>query len=76
MRAIARRLYRLEQRFWGSAVEDQQTLRLRARLEAARRRCGLPAASAERVAELRGIGVVEILNSARAPFKQNLPKRP
>jgi hypothetical protein len=64
MRAIAKRLDRLEAR-WGPAVESWKTRHLRARLEAARLRCGWPPTSPERVAELRRMTVPEILNSSR-----------
>ena len=64
MRAIARRLKRLEERF-GTAEESWETRQLRLRLEAADRRCGLPPISRERLAELRGKSMVEILDSSR-----------
>jgi hypothetical protein len=64
MRAIARRLNRLEERF-GTAAESWETRHLRVRLEAADRRSGLPPISAERLAELRGKSIVEILNSSQ-----------
>jgi hypothetical protein len=64
MRAIARRLYRLEERF-GVVVENGETLYLRARLEAARRRCGLQPIPLVRLAELRGMSIVAILNLGR-----------
>jgi hypothetical protein len=64
MRAIARRLKRLEERF-GPAEESWKTRHLRVRLEAARWRCGLPPISPERLAELRGKSIVEILYSSR-----------
>jgi hypothetical protein len=35
------------------------------RLEEARRRCGLPPISPERLAELRGKSIIEILESGR-----------
>ena len=64
MRAIARRLRRLEERL-GPPLETWQTRHLQARLEAARRRCGLPPPSPERLAELRGMSIVDILKSHR-----------
>ena len=64
MRLIDRRLRRLEERCL-PAVESWQTRRLRERLEAARLRCGLPPISPERLAELRGKSIVEILHSGR-----------
>jgi hypothetical protein len=64
MKAIGRRLVRLEQRF-GLVEETRETKILRARLEAARLRCGLPPPSAERLVELRGMTIVGILNAAR-----------
>ena len=68
MRAILRRLDRLEKRFGlaePSAVESSETQQLRMRLAAARLRCGSPPISPERQAELRGKSVVEILLAAR-----------
>jgi hypothetical protein len=64
MKAVAKRLRRLEQR-WRPAVETHETRRLRTRLEAARLRCELPPISAERLNELRRMSIVEILNSGR-----------
>ena len=66
MRSIARRLQRLEERF-GPAVESEETRHLRARLEAARLQCSLPPISSERLAEVRGMSIAEILNSSRKP---------
>ena len=60
MRGIARRLCRLEERF-RPAVESREMRDVRARLEAARLRCGLPPISPERLAELKGMTVVDIL---------------
>ena len=68
MRAILRRLDRLEKRFGlaePSAVESSETQQLRMRLAAARLRCGSPPISAERQAELKGLSIPEILDSAR-----------
>src|ERR1700686_1170870 len=56
MRAIARRLQRLEER-WRPAVESEATRQLRARLEAARLRCGSPPVSPARVLQLRGMTI-------------------
>jgi hypothetical protein len=65
MRAIWRRLQRLEKR-WGLAVESGQTEdSLVERLETLRLRQGWPPISRERVAELRGMTVMEILRSGR-----------
>ena len=64
MRAIARRLRRLEERL-GPPPETWETRHLQARLEAARRRCGLPPRSPERLAALRGMSIVDILKSHR-----------
>ena len=64
MSTIARRLRRLEERF-RPAVESEKTREVRERLEAARLRSGLPPISAERLAELRGMGTVAILHAAR-----------
>ncbi len=65
MKAIARRLQRLERRVEPPAVESQHTRQLRARLEAGRLRCGLPPISPERLVELRGMSLIEILHSGR-----------
>ena len=64
MRMIARRLRALERRC-APAAANEQTSRLLARLEAARRRCGLPTPSAERQSELRHMSIVEILHRGR-----------
>ena len=64
MRALARRLHRLEERF-GSAVESAETRHLRVRFEGARLRCGLPPISPERLAELRGMSIAGILSAGR-----------
>jgi hypothetical protein len=66
MRAIARRLRRLEERL-GPARESWQARHLQARLEAARQRCGLPPTSPQRLAELRGMSRTEILLACRQP---------
>ena|SRR5258708_35456279 len=64
MRAILRRLQRLEHRF-GREEETVETRALRVRLEAARVRSGTPPPSPERLAELRGMSIPAILNAAR-----------
>lgn len=64
MRAISRRLRRLEKRL-GLAAEDREGCALAALIEARRLRRGLPPPSPEHLAEQRGMGVVEILNAAR-----------
>ena len=64
MRAIARRLHRLEQRL-GPPVESRETRAVLARLEAARLRHGLPPISPERTSELRVMSITQILNAAR-----------
>jgi hypothetical protein len=64
MMAIARRLQRIETRL-GLVAETREEKVQAARLEAARLRCGLPPPSPERLAELRGMKVVDILNAAR-----------
>ena len=71
MRAIARRLVRLEQRF-GLVEETREAKILWARLEAARlrletagMRSATPPPSPQRLADLKGMGVVGILNAAR-----------
>jgi hypothetical protein len=64
MKAIARRLRRLEERV-GSAVESRETQRLRARLDAARLRSESRPVSPERQAKLRSMTIPAILNSTR-----------
>jgi hypothetical protein len=64
MGASSKRLQRLEKRL-GTAVESEATRQLRMRLENARLRCGLLPPSPERLAELRGMTVVQILHSGR-----------
>lgn len=65
MRAIARRLQRLEQRFGRTVVETEHTRGLTMRLEEGRRRLGLPSIFLEFPSELRSMSLVEILNSGR-----------
>ena len=73
MKAISRRLQRLEQRF-GQVIESGETRHLLARLEAARLRHGLPEISSQRKDEWRGMTIIQILHSGRArncePSKQ------
>ena len=64
MKVIVRRLQRLEERYL-PAIESEQTRYLRARLDAARLRCGLRPSSPERQAELKGTSIVAILDSGR-----------
>ena len=64
MRAVARRLRQLEQRY-GPVVESYESQERRARLVAARLRCGLPPVCTKRRGELRGMSIIEILNSGR-----------
>ena len=68
MRAIARRIERLEERF-GPPVESWETQEQRRRLEAARLRCGVLPPFPERLAELKGMTIVDILNSSRQAGK-------
>jgi hypothetical protein len=63
-RAIGRRLNRLEEAFL-PRKESWETCHSRARLEAARRRCGLLPISPERLAQLTGKSIAEILISGR-----------
>jgi hypothetical protein len=70
MRATLKRLDRLEERLGlverpETAAESEQTRHLRMRLENARLRSSLPPPSPERLAELRGMTVVQILHSGR-----------
>jgi hypothetical protein len=58
MRAIARRLKRLEERF-GTAEESWETRQLGLRLEAADRRCGLPADFAGALGRAHNADVVD-----------------
>ena len=71
MRAIVRRLARLEQRF-GLVEETRETKILLARLaaahlrlEAAGMRSETPPPSPKHLARLRGMSIVQILNAAR-----------
>jgi hypothetical protein len=65
MRAISRRLQRLEKSLGSSEVENQETPWLQMRLKNARLRCGSPQPSAEHLAGLRGMTIVQILHSGR-----------
>jgi hypothetical protein len=71
MKAIARRLARLEQRFglvaetWETKVLRARLVAARLRLEAAGVRSEAPPPSPEREAGLRGMSIVDILNAAR-----------
>lgn len=64
MRSFAGRLRRLEKQF-APTVESREARAVLARLEAARLRCRLARVSGERMAELRGMTVAQILNSSR-----------
>jgi hypothetical protein len=64
MTGMERRLRRLEERFRGP-VESELARRVTARLEAARRRYGVPPPPAERLAQIRGMSIVEILHAGR-----------
>lgn len=66
MKALEKRLRRLEQQFVATPEESAVTCRLTERLEAARRRCGLAAPSAERLAQISGMGITGILNAGRS----------
>jgi hypothetical protein len=73
MRAIVRRLRRLEARL-GPSMASWQVTRLQERLEAAGRRCGLPPSSPERLAELRNRSVAEILAAGRQRARMKLAR--
>ena len=60
-KSIGRRLNRLEE-FFLPMPESPHTRSLRLRLEAARRRCGIPPLSQKRATELMGKSIVEILH--------------
>ncbi len=64
MKAIAKRLHRLEKRF-GSEVESEETWFLRSRIDAARKRCASQPISSRSVGEWSGMNIVAILNSGR-----------
>jgi hypothetical protein len=64
MRAIDRRLRRLERHF-GPEFESSEMCALQVRLEAARLRCGLLPPTPERLTKLKGMSVVQILNEGR-----------
>ena len=68
-RDLQRRLCRLEA--FGTEATTRQICVLEARLEGARLRSGLPAPSAERLAQLRGMSIVEILHAARQRVRQS-----
>jgi hypothetical protein len=68
-KTFARRLRRLEQAVRGT-VEDDQPCALQVLLDKARLRCGIPPRSPERMAELSGLGVVEILHEGRSRCAQ------
>ena len=61
---LRRRLRKLEKQL-GTAVDVDKALQLKARLQAARLRCGSSPPSPERVIELRGMTVCQILYSGR-----------
>ncbi len=65
MKATVRRLHRLEERYL-PAFENGQIRYLRARLEAARLRCGLRPITLERQSQWKGMSIVAILHSGRA----------
>jgi len=65
MKAISKRLVKLESRF--GAVETEFTRNLRQRLEHARLRAGLPVRSPE---DLSGMTVEQILNRGRLRARQ------
>ena len=67
-RDLQRRLCRLEA--FRTETITRQIGVLEARLEAARLRSGLAPPSAERLAQLRGMGIVEILQAARQRVRQ------
>ena len=71
MKAISRRLDRLEERL-GTAGESEATRRLRVRLNAARLRSESPPVSPDRLAKLSGMSVAAILNSSRQPVSAQL----
>jgi hypothetical protein len=64
---LRRRLRKLAKQQSVTATESEQTQYLQMRLENARQRCKLPTPSPERLAELRGMTVIQILKSARQP---------
>ena len=64
MKAIARRLQRLEARF-RPAIDTHHTRRLRARIDAAHLRCGFQPISPKCLAKLRTMSLIEILHSGR-----------
>ena len=63
MRSYERRLRRLESRL-RPAADTALSRYIAARLEAARRRCGLPEPT-ERLAPIRGKSIVALLNEGR-----------
>ena len=75
MKAIVRRLHRLEERYQ-PAIESPEMRSLRARLGAARLRCGLPPISPESRAELKGMSIVAILHSGRMRISKERALQP
>jgi hypothetical protein len=65
MRAISKRLQRLEKSLGSSGVENQETPWLQMRLTNARLRCKSPQPSPEHLAGLTGMTIVQILHSGR-----------
>jgi hypothetical protein len=61
---LRRRIRKLEKRL-GPGAESEKSRYMRMRLENARRRCGLLPPTPERLAELRGMTVTQILHLGR-----------
>ena len=70
MKDLERRLRRLERRFGTTAEESESDRRLRGRLEAAYHRTGYLPPSAERLAQLRGMSLAQILIAGRERARQ------
>ena len=79
LRAYSRRLRRLERQFCPEALgPDAPTAKgqeLIARLEEARLRCNIPPTSPERMAEIKGMSIIEILTTSRQREREEDLKR-
>jgi hypothetical protein len=79
LRAYSRRLRRLERQFCPESLgPDTPTAKgqeLVARLESARLRANTPPTSPERMAEIKGMSIIEILNTSRQREREEALKR-
>jgi hypothetical protein len=76
LRAYSRRLRRLERQFFPEALGlSAKGQELVARLESARLRCNIPPTSPERMAEIKGMSIIEILTTGRQRAREEALKR-